>query len=85
MRVGEVLDSDVGDPEQHAGSRCEQERSRRQAKPRRVEILTSPTPSAMIALSKAISAASEARCGPSALAVRPMTTKPAAVMITPAH
>ena len=51
----------------------------------RVEILTSVTPSAKIPVSTAISAAREARCGPSALAVRPRTTNPTAVIKTPAH
>ena len=50
--------------------------------PRRVEILTSPTPSTKMAPSTAISAASEERCGPSAVAVRPMTANPAAVIVT---
>jgi hypothetical protein len=52
---------------------------------RRVEICTSPTPSARIAVSTTISAASEERCGPSEVAVSPITASPAAVIVTPAH
>ena len=60
VRVGQVLDRDVGDPEQDPGRGGEQGAAMppvRLRPPRRVEILTSPTPTARIALSKAISAA----------------------------
>jgi hypothetical protein len=53
--------------------------SRRFAMPLRVEIRTSPAPSARMAPSTAMSAAREERCGPSALAVRPMIANPSDV------
>jgi len=55
--------------------------SRRCSTSRRVEILTSATPTARIALSNAISAAREERCGPSEVAVRPITASLMAVSV----